>query len=122
MISFLAKSAYAQGAWIPNKCYRDVTVSGQTIRVATLQGFECIFQNLLSVLTTLAGVAFGVMIVIGGFRLIFSGGDKQQIQGAQRVITAAVIGLALMIVAWFILLIIQTFTGIQVTQFTIPGP
>ncbi len=113
MISFLAKSAYAQGPW-SGRC-----VDGD---VATLQGFECLFQNLLSVITTLAGIAFGIMIVIGGFKLIFSGGDKQQTQGAQRVITAAVIGLAFMIVAWFILLIIQTFTGIQVTQFTIPGP
>lgn len=113
MISLLAKPIHAQSSW-GGDCVVD--------DVATLQGFECIFRNLLSVITTLAGIAFGIMIVVGGFKLIFSGGDKQKIQGARSVFTSAFLGLALMIVAWFILLLIQEFTGIQVTKFEIPTP
>lgn len=107
------KPIYAQGAW-GARCVTD--------EVATLQGIECLFRNLLRVITTLAGIAFGIMLIVGGFKLIFAGGDKQKIHGAKQTFTFAVIGLALMIVSWFILLLIQEFTGIQVTEFTIPGP
>jgi hypothetical protein len=114
VVNFFIKPVYAQGAW-GARCVSDGDV-------ATIQGIECLFRNLLSVITTLAGIAFGVMLVVGGFKLIFAGGDKQELQAAKRVFTTAFIGLALMIIAWFILLLIQEFTGIQVTQFTIPGP
>ncbi len=61
-----------------------------------------------------------LMLVVGGFKLIFAGGDKQQIQGARKIFTTAIIGLSLMIVAWFILTLIKEFTGIDVTIFEIP--
>lgn len=118
MINFLVKPIHAQQPW-SGKC---VYIDPSGDEIATLKGLECLFQNLLGVITTLAGITFGIMIVVGGFKLIFAGGDKQKIQGAKRTFTFAVIGLALMIVSWFILLLIQEFTGVQVTEFTIPTP
>ncbi len=117
MFKFLAKPIHAQGAW-GSECYE--VVDGE--KIATLQGLECLFRNLLGSITTLAGIAFGAMLVVGGFKLIFAGGDKQQIQKAKGVFTTAFIGLALMVIAWFILVIIEQFTGINVTIFTIPRP
>ncbi len=90
--------------------------------VATLQGFECLFRNLIGAITTLAGIVFAVMLVFGGFKLIFAGGDKQKISSAKNTFTYAVIGLGLMIITWFILLLIEEFTGITVTRFVIPRP
>lgn len=107
---------YAQGSGWDSRC-----VGGPEGTVATLQGFECLFERILIIASTLAGLAFAVMIVVGGFKLIFAGGEKQAIQSAKNTFTYAFIGLALVILSWFILLLIQEFTGIQVTKFSIPG-
>jgi len=90
--------------------------------VATLQGFECLFLNILRVAATLAGFAFGAMILVGGFKLIFSAGDQAKTQAAQKTITFAVIGLTVTVGAWFVMRLIETFTGVTVTDFVIPGP
>lgn len=120
IINFLVKPIYAQD-W-GGDCVKIVEIDGNNVEVATLQGLECLFRNLVGAITTLAGIVFGVMLVVGGFKLIFAGGDKQKIQSAQKTFTYAVIGLALMIVSWFVLMLIEEFTGITVTQFIIPRP
>lgn len=89
--------------------------------VATIQGLECLFQNILRVLTTIAGLAFGVMIVVGGFKLIFAAGEQKGLQTAKNTFTFAFIGIALVIAVWFVLRFIEHFTGLPVTRFEIPG-
>lgn len=107
---------YAQGPLWDNRC-----LGGPNNDVATLQGFECIFERVLTVASSLAGIAFAVMIVVGGFKLILAGGEKQGLESAKKTFTYAFIGLALVILSWLILLLIQEFTGIKVTEFNIPG-
>ncbi|MFH1561764.1 MAG: pilin [Patescibacteria group bacterium] len=89
--------------------------------VATLQGAVCLFQNVLSVLTTIAGLAFGGMIILGGFQLIMAGGNKEAVGKAQKTFTHAIGGLVLVIASWFILKFIEHFTGLKVTRFEVPG-
>ncbi len=89
--------------------------------VATIKGFECLFVNLLSILSTLAGLAFFVMFVVGGFKMIFSGSDPKTAASARSTMTSAAIGLIVSIAAWLILKFIETFTGAPVTQFQIPS-
>ncbi len=115
LLLMLWSPVYAQGSNWDSRCV------GGDGTVATLQGFECLFERILIIASTLAGLAFAVMIVVGGFKLIFAGGDKQAIQSAKKTFTYAFIGLVLVILSWFILLLIQEFTGIQVTEFSIPG-
>ena len=99
--------------WQPGRC----VING----VATIQGLECLFQNILRVLTTIAGLAFGLMIIIGGFKLIFAGGEQKGLQSAKNTLTFAFLGLVLIIVIWFVLKFIEHFTGMPVTKFEIPG-
>lgn len=109
------KPAYAQQEW----SFIDTTcVDGD---VATIKGFECLFVNLLSIITTVAGLAFFIMLIVGGFKMIFSGGDPKTIASARSTITSALIGLIVSIAAWLILRFIEAFTGVPVTQFTIPS-
>jgi len=93
----------------------------QINNVATIQGIECLFQNILRVFTTIAGLTFGLMLIIGGFKLIFSGGDQKGVQSAKNTLTYAFLGLILTLLAWFILRLIHEFTGVKVTEFSIPG-
>lgn len=88
--------------------------------VATLQGFECIFANILSIIIPLAGLAAFVTLIIGGFQYLTSGGDPKQTQKAQSVITAAIIGIVVILGLWFVFRLLYTITGLNLLQFEIP--
>lgn len=88
--------------------------------VATLQGFECIFANILSIIIPLAGLAAFVTLIIGGFQYLTSAGDPKQLQKATGTITAAVIGIAVILGIWFIFKLLFVITGLDLLQFEIP--
>lgn len=88
--------------------------------VVTLRYLETIFSRILSLATTAAGLVCFVMLIVGGFKYLTSGGDPKQTASAQGTLTWAIGGLAFIIVAWFILLFIKHFTGVEVTIFEIP--
>ena len=56
----------------------------------------------------------------GGFRYLTSMGDPKGTETAKNTLTYAVLGLVLIIGAWFILQFIEEFTGVKVTEFEIP--
>ena len=87
---------------------------------ATLGCFEPIFANVVRALTALLGVALFIMVIIGGYGFLFSGGDQKKLEKAKGTLTAAVAGVIIIIAAYLILQTIHLFTGVDVTQFTIP--
>lgn len=89
--------------------------------VATIQGFECVMRLILNVVVRLAGIAAFVMILAGGFQYLTSSGNQEGTKKAAGTITWGVAGLAVLILIWFIMKFVKEFTGIDVTQFTIPG-
>lgn len=105
----------------PNRCVKEYIWGTERIEVATLQGFECIFINVVRVLTPLAGIAVFLTLVVGAFQFITAGGEAKQIQKARKTVTFAVFGLFLFIIIWFILLLIKTITGVDVTKFQMPS-
>jgi TRAP-type C4-dicarboxylate transport system permease small subunit len=86
---------------------------------ATFIDLEDMFQGVISSLLALAGIAIFLMLIIGGFKYILSGGNPEAAAGARRTITYAIIGLVLVASAYLILFLIETITGAQVTDFTI---
>ena len=112
IITFFSPSpAYAQGKTWSGACVSD--------GVATIKGFECLYQNILQIIVGVAGIAFFLMFIVGGFKYLTSGGDSKKTAAASSTLTMAVIGIVGVIVSWLILLFIQNFTGINVTQFKI---
>lgn len=87
---------------------------------ATIQCLEPIFANVVRALTALLGIALFIMFVIGGYGFLFSGGDQKKLEKARGTLTNAVIGVVVIIVAYLILQTIHLFTGVNVTQFSIP--
>lgn len=87
--------------------------------VATIKGFELIFQKILNVAVGFAVVVLFLFLVIGGFKFLTSGGDPKATESAKNTLTYAILGLALLIGIWFILLFIEKLTGIKVTEFKI---
>ena len=86
---------------------------------AQITDFVIIFQRILNVTVRLAGIAAFIMLIVGGFQYLTAGGDPKKTQAAGSTITYAIFGLAIIIAAWFILLFIEKFTGIKVTEFDI---
>ncbi len=115
-------SAFAQNtvAW-SGRCVGSYYGVPNTSDVATIQGLECLFFNVLQVIAAIAGLVFFVMFISGGFKYLFSGNDDKKVAAAASTLTTAVIGLIGIIVSWLIVNLIQNFTGLNVTNFIIPG-
>lgn len=104
----------------PGRC---VVVTKEGVEVATIQGFECIFANVVSIAVVLAGLAVFLMLIVGGFKYLTSGGDPKATESAQKTMTYAIVGLVVIIAAYLILRFLAVFTGIpDLLKFTIPGP
>jgi len=108
-----AVSAHAQSAW-SGKC----VAQGD---VATLQGLECLFGNILQVIVGLAGIIFFIMFINGGFQYLFSSSDQKKVAVASNTLTMAIMGLVGVVASYLILKLIQTITGANVTNFIIPS-
>lgn len=89
--------------------------------VPTIQGLECLFLNVLQVISFFAGLVFLFVLVTAGFKYIFSGNDPKKVASVSSTITMGIIGLVGIILSWFILRLIHNFTGVDVTKFLIPG-
>lgn len=78
--------------------------------------------SLLSFMFLIAGVIVFAFLVLGGLQWIMSGGDKAKTQEARDRITAALVGLAIIAVAWAVMIVIQNFFGISISNFSTPLP
>lgn len=87
--------------------------------VPTIQCVEAIFGNAVFAVVTLSGIAVFIMLLIGGFNFLFSGGDQKKVEQAQKTITNAIIGMVVIVAAYLILQTIGVFTGVNVNVFKI---
>jgi hypothetical protein len=85
--------------------------------VAQLQSLEFIFQRILNVVVSLAGLTLFVMFLVGGISWLTAGGDPEKAKKAQGTLTWAVTGFILLLASWFILRLISQFTGVDLTLF-----
>ena len=74
----------------------------------TLEG---LFKNIVNILLYVIGAISVIMIVIGGFRYVVSGGDSSSVTGAKNTIFYAIIGLAVSIAAYAIVNFVVTNVG-----------
>src|SRR5258708_21755867 len=94
--------------------------TGAASDVATIQGFQCLIGNVLSVAITLLGLAGFAMLIIGSFKYMLYGSSAKGTEDGKNTITFAIAGLILALSAYFILQIIAAFTGISsLTNFQI---
>ena len=114
---FSPPPVYAQEIWT-GKCVANIDNKGN---VATIQGFECLFRNIAQVIVYFAGIAFFFMFIKGGFEYLTSGGDPKKTAKATSTLTMSVVGIIGVIASYLILKFIGTFTGVNVTDFIIPG-
>jgi len=87
--------------------------------IATIQGFEKVFSNILVTVLSLAAVVLFVMLIVGGFKYITAANDPKAAEAAKKTVTYAIAGIVVIALSYLILATIQTFTGAPVTTFKV---
>ncbi len=84
---------------------------------------KTVISNIVGVIFGFLGILLVLLILYGGFLWMTSQGNEQQIEKAKKVITSAVIGLALVLSAYGIAsFIVSSLLGSTTTTVTPPGP
>ncbi len=80
-----------------------------------------LISNILSLLFFFAALLAFLFIILGGIQWITAGGDKVAAQSARDRITAAVIGLVIVVAAFAITVILSKVLGINLFEYNFPG-
>jgi len=88
--------------------------------VSEIQDLEGIVSKLLGLVMPIVGVLLLATLIAGGFQYITSGGEAEQAQKAKKTLTSAFFGLIMVLGAWLIIRLLEEFTGLNLTTFTIP--
>jgi hypothetical protein len=59
------------------------------------KSIDTTISNIVNILSSLVGIAAVVMIIVGGFRYVTSGGDSNRVASAKNTIIYALIGLVI---------------------------
>lgn len=82
---------------------------------ATIKCLEPLFSHVIVAIISLSGVALFLMLIIGGYNFLFSGGDGKKLEKARGTITSAIVGMVILVVAYLIIKAIGEFTGVGST-------
>jgi hypothetical protein len=75
------------------------------------KGLESIIASAVNILTVIVGIVAVVMIIIGGFKYITSGGDAGGVTSAKNTIIYAIVGLVVVALAQFIVRFVLNRAG-----------
>jgi hypothetical protein len=89
---------------------------------ATISDLGGLFERVVTYALGFAGIVLFILLIVGGFKFITSGGDPKAVEGARKTLTSAIAGLAIILVAYLILVLISNVTGVDVTKFNIVLP
>lgn len=78
------------------------------------------YDRIVGVALGFAGIALFIMLLVGGFKYITSGGDPKAAEGAKKTLTYAIGGMVLIACSYLILRVIADFTGVNnITNFSV---
>jgi hypothetical protein len=78
------------------------------------------FLNLLiPTVFVIAGIILLILLIGGGFSIVASGGNAKSVEGGKNQIMSAIIGFVIIFAAYWIIQIVQTFTGVKIFNATL---
>lgn len=94
-------------------------IDGKNVGFSTLGDF---ISKILTLAFVIAILLVLVMLIWGAFEWIASGGDKEAVGKARNRIINALIGLAVLAIAFALFQVAGQFIGFNILDFTIPTP
>lgn len=82
--------------------------------------FGTLVQTAVTVLLIIAVVIALFFLILGGIRWITSGGDKAKVESARNTIIAAIVGLVVAFLAYFILTVVLSIFGLSLGTIKLP--
>ena len=82
--------------------------------------FSKLITSGLQAAIVIAAVLTFAYLILGGIQWITSGGDKTAYEEARGKITAALIGLGIVVAAWAIMQLVGAFFGLDILELNIP--
>lgn len=79
-----------------------------------------IIGKIIVLLLIIAVVISLFFLIYGGIKWIMSGGDKTAVEGARNHIVAAIVGLVIALLAFFVLNFVGRFFGVDLSNLNIP--
>lgn len=91
------------------------------VALETYENTSQIINPLLKNSLVIAGIIFIALIIAGGIGMMASAGknDPKKAEASQKTITSAIIGFVVVFCAYFIIQIIEVFTGVDITSPTL---
>lgn len=79
-----------------------------------------VISGIVTILLIAATIIALFFLIFGGIRWVTSGGDKAKVESARNTIIAAIIGLVIAFLAYFILTLVLSFFGLSLSNLTLP--
>ncbi len=117
----LAPSVFAQDFGIVDPCAEDRGLNFSRLCDVGAEGVGGLISNIITILFIVAVLLAIGFLVYGGIKWITSGGDKGKVEAARGTIVAALVGLVLVFVSYFVINLVAQFFGLgSLGNFDIP--
>lgn len=98
---------------------QNVQINAPAVGFKSLTDF---IANALVLVFTIGAFLVLIMLIVGAYEWITSGGDKENVAKARNRIINALIGLLILAIAFALVRLVGQFTGLNLTNLVIPTP
>lgn len=91
-------------------------------RLAQTNNVVLVIRSIIRFILLVAFVLAFIMLLIGGIRWITAGGDEKGVAAARNMITAALIGLVIVLIAYALIRLVEIFFGVNIITGTVCIP
>lgn len=115
LLSLNPFSAFAQDEVEPDTV-GNINLGGAqgTFGINTDTGINTLITNAITIVFIVAAVLVLIMLIWGGIEWVISGGDKEKVANARKRIISALVGMAIIALAFFIVKVVGGIFGFDV--------
>lgn len=100
-----------------SNCFSNVQLGTAVYSAATSSCIGDIIKTVINIAFIFAGSVSAFVIIFAGIKMVTSGGDAKQVEGARSTITYGVLGLAIVLLSVLIINLIGYITKVDCIQY-----